>query len=183
MQKRVPHQTNQSSQRGYACHRCSQQKRTLCSSLCFQNYCSTLTERTRASRDILQYLYAITNISNRKETKNHGTYMCISNSKLVVKISALRLTLKLRFEPYQQMCLKPQEDQKPIKILCGPDISPLQLLHGFVCYPISQQQRVANLLGLPAIVALNVLTKVNGIHCRENVILQIFSKNQARCPI
>ena len=31
-----------------------------------------------------------------------------------------------------------------------------------------------NLLGLPAITALDILTKVDAIHSRENVILKIF---------
>ena len=75
--------------------------------------------------------------------------------------------------------------QKPTKILCGPDKSPLKVL-GCATVQLTYKQTTIkhhvyviqhlsnNLLGLPAITALNVLTKIDDIHNKENTILSKF---------
>ena len=75
--------------------------------------------------------------------------------------------------------------QKSTKTLCGPDRSPLKV-QGCTTVRLTYkhisikhcsyviQHLSNNLLGLPAIMAQNILTKVDDFHCRENAILSKF---------
>ena len=71
--------------------------------------------------------------------------------------------------------------QKPTKRLCGPDTSPLKVL-GCTTVRLTYKHIsikhcvyvIQHLTWTPIITALNVLTKVDDIHCRENAILSKF---------
>lgn len=129
------------------------------------------------------YLDAITNQGNRKEAKSWYIQLQLNDKDVCFKIdtgaevSAIPTDV---FEAIGQPTL-----QKPTKMLCGPDKSPLKVL-GCATVQLTHKQTTIthriyviqhlsnNLLGLPAITALSILVKIDDIHSKENTILSKF---------
>ena len=96
---RGPHTKQSCPAKKATCCRCSRKGHF--AAVCFSRTIAVLSQEELEPAET-SYLDAITNRGTGKR-QNHG----ISNSKWMEKMSALRSTLELRSQPYQQMYLKP----------------------------------------------------------------------------
>ena len=130
------------------------------------------------------YLDAITNANNKKEIKSWNIQLQVNGKDVCFKIDTGAEVSAISTDVFK--AIGRPDLQKPTKILCGPDKTPLEVL-GCATVQLTYKKvsikhcvyvirRLSNnLLEFPAITALDILAKVDAIHSRENAILSKFS--------
>ena len=137
---------------------------------------STETEPMETS-----YLNAVTN--NRKITKSWNIQVTVNGKEFSFVIDTGAEVSAISKDVFEAIG-KPQMIN-PTKVLCSPGRQVLDVL-GCSTVKLSYKQRsikqkvyvirklANNLLGLPAIIALNILTQVNAVHSMDNPIANKF---------
>ena len=102
----------------------------------------------------------------------------VDNKEILFKLDTGAEVTAISQETHQHLGKPPL--QTPEKLLCGPSRQPLQVLGQFLGQPthkaqVSQQQVFVikelktNLLGLPAITALNLAARVDSASCEADI--------------
>ena len=163
------------------CHRCSRKGHFTV--ICFSRTIAMVSQEEPEPAET-SYLDAITNANNRKEIKSWNIQLQVNGKDVCFKIDTGAEVSAISTDVFE--AIGQPDLQKPTKILCGPDKTPLEVL-GCATVQLTYKKvsikhcvyvirRLSNnLLGLPAITAHDILAKVDAIHSRENAILSKFS--------
>ena len=177
---RGPHTKQSCPAKEATCRRCSRKGHF--AAVCFSRTIAVLSQEELEPAET-SYLDAVTNRGNRKETKSWYIQLQMDGKDVCFKIDTGAEVSAISTDVFE--AIGGPNLQKATKILCGPDRSPLKVLgcttvrltykHISIKHCVYVIQHLSNnLLGFPAITALNFLTKVDDIHCRENAILSKF---------
>ena len=162
---RGPHTQQNCPAKGAICRRCG--KKWNFGAMCFSKSIAMVSQEEPEPAET-SYLDAIMNPANKNEAKSWNVQLQVNGKDVCFKIDTgaeVSAISKDVFEAIGRPSL-----QKPTKILCGPDKTPLDVL-GCATVQLSYKQlsikhhmyviqRLSNnLLGLPAITALNILVK------------------------